>query len=1176
MNTPDPGTSKQVQQIAAETAKAFQTIDQIVTGLASKMAKVAKTGKTIQDVWGDFSEEIENSSDQFDKLVDTAKKLSLRKQLPLATLKRVAKEAAVIKGRIKQLNEEIKEGGKDNKDILEKQIDLLKRVEGRYAQLQRRIEKGYDMKRIGSGLGTMGKMFKGVWGAWSRGDKAGLKNVIEDAQNVKNELGAAGTVAKNAGNKIMGGILKGTSGAIGGLMKVAGPAGAIGIFIKGVWDMAAAADQFVKDANKRFNRLRGPNIMTGDVRKQFKDFNDQLYDMRENLKVGLSANQVGEFVEAITSAGTHLDVINTGLRNYRDAVYVAAKASKTLGADMPAVAGMMSTLINEYKMSVSKIDDTFSMMGFDAQKAGLSTDTFWRAIENATSSLAFYGVGIETASRQVAAFQKAGVMGFKDVQETVTEYNQTFTKMNENQKAGFAGLMMSRGGGAKAGERTAKDFVDKWTAAAAAIEKKRAGLTGIEKPTEAVKAEIANLTDQLAAANTKIVLGQKAQMAFQKRDAITAGVYLSQMTDNSQELINTMLRNSAGVKSFVGLNGAQIRLLQSIAESSGISQDLIMKGIQLSTDQDQKLKDILGLDKSGKVMASNDKILGKILKLNEKDDKKGSKPFGSLLKSIKGLNVNSEAGIEESARIAGELQNMGIASGDQADLMAKALMLDARDGGNMIKQLDSLRQSSPKQKNFGDLLTGLSSSLGHVSDAIVDNQANIQSKSKEELGKNAEDTFKEIRTQTLSLKDAAEIAKDQAKWMATGLYYWANIDKGIANLVDIAARGKGPTLSQREATKSQQKIAKPLAASLGMSPADLLNPKTQANLVSKATGTVTTLSPEIAKKEKVVEALKGGGVGLTDALMDIQTRMETRAKQISDPTSFGLNAADVKNLQSQQSQDQDVAKRLEDIWGVYATKEQKNEMTRWKSLKPAQRKEKAEQEKHRKILSSVDGILSGEAKTQQGLLDIDLRKFKIADEQLKSLVALDETNAEMATLEKARIMGDEGTMKKLAEDFQNRVTAAGKTSATPTADVAEEMHLSDEMLSAMSKYVSPSIAGQIKGIQSGEYKPAMPLVTYLKPTPANKPTPAHAGEKTKQSKAGLKGVETLTKPTLAHAGEVLGQKNLVNALNNAIMPTGGAAGGGNTSKSISIQINAYSRDLAQQIRNEIYGALKVA
>ena len=364
------------------------------------------------------------------------------------------------------------------------------------------------------------------------------------------QKGIGGGMAKLAGT-----ILKTFGGVTGSMAKMfTGLAGWVAMGVLALGKLGLAADEFAKKANKRFLTIRGPDIMTPDVKGQFKSFNDQLFSAAKNIRIGMNADEVAGFMEQLTAAGSHLSLVENKMVSYREAVYAAAKASRTLGVEIPYIADKMSMMMTELHLNVKEIDDVFVQTAFDAKKAGLSTDRFFTAIENTSASLAFYGVFIKSASENMKQFAESQIMSAKDAAAMTEELGQSFTKMTDEQKAAFVGLV-----GPEKVRDMFKETEKEWRKKAMDLETtiKVARTTGDTDQVE-------RLLNQQAAYNEK---ANRAMYGVQSKNAVAMGQYLPLIADRSKELIMGFAQRVAGTDDLSKVTGDRLLLIKS---SSGI------------------------------------------------------------------------------------------------------------------------------------------------------------------------------------------------------------------------------------------------------------------------------------------------------------------------------------------------------------------------------------------------------------------------------------------------------------------------------------------------------------------------------------------------------------------------------------------------------------------------------
>ena len=1113
-----------------EMVKVLETVTKSSARLGHSVEGTAKKGSAAMADWveaaQDFSEELSTVDYEFNQFTRDAKKLNLRGQLP-------TKELVKLADKIKEAKEEmhayqVEASKKRAKGALSPK-ELKEQRQNIQIMQEKLIKLRNEVKRYGStgessgdkvrkGFGTLGGMFKNL------GSRRGLKDSAEDAQQVGYELKRAGGALTIFGKKsvLIGGAMKGMGSAVGGIGKLmTGPAGWIAMGVKALADLTLAADEFVKTANKNFARVRGPNIMTGDVAGQFKQFNDLLYNAGKNLSVGLNAAQVGEFVEAITQAGVHLDVLNNGFRNYRDAVYVAAKASKTLGADLPMVGNMMGSLINEFRMNIDQIDDLFVQMGFNAQKAGMSTDRFWGAIEQATTSMMFYGVGMDSASKQMASFAKSQTMGLKDASEMVTEYGQSFVKMSNENRAAFLDLVKSAKGGGAAINGAFKKVQDSWTDKAKALSIKIQMKEKQDQTPEVVE-QLSKLRDEQAAAMSKAKMATDAY----GKNSVAQAPYLPMIAESTMALTGLMIKGQVG--SWTKLQGENIWIAQEIAKATGMSADLIMKSAGVAKAIDAKMKTQLGFGAMG---AKNEKSVLRAIQGSQKLSDDQTVTMDNLLASVKANDPESEAGIAATNNLAGFLKDTLKIDMDTAADLAKMAVLDKQGTGAFTGQLKNMLKMTKAQKTNSKVWgeqTGLlekNYDQALISDSAFEKQGNLQLLTQTEMKDRADDTFRAINKQTLSYKEMLDIAKSDVQWRVNSLSLFQGINTGINDLVTLFAG------SMNKLTGSQKDANDWLIANTNTKKGDMkdgvLTGDAQKNIIKETVKQIAILNEKIQgdklTAEGIAKAVTKGSVN--DQIASLQSSIEKitsgddykklKSKETAgtltkeEKGTLGAQDAAVNNFKAAQTQLEVAAawkKRfsapeLQGSRGPALIEKEKAELDKTiKAFEGAQERAAigggeplTEAESAQlKALKLIQKTLGGEGKLTGKLSLKQLRSLgdlvestgvlpeiqatadkQLADDQealqrqarsLTELTQLNAKNAQIVEFQKALVMADEGARKQLIKGIK---TAAEKTGQSGY-DVAYGKGLNlDEyegLVNEMPKELGDNLVKQFKSL----------------------------------------------------------------------------------------------------------------
>ena len=775
--------------------------------LGKATEKATKQTVDFSDVW---SEKIKGMTDDLDELIETTKIMPFKKQFDSKNIVDMVKRVNALK---KELAATFKTKGPIDEKKVARIDTRIKKLTEDIAASKHELDAMADVKDIAAGFKSIG----GLWRAFSTKSPKGLRDASYEAGRVGDKLKASGEDAlgmAGLGKKISGMLLKTLGGVFSSLATMlSSPAGWIAIAIKGIWDMGMAADEFVKNANKRFAQVRGPDIMTTDVKGQFRKFNDLIFDMGKNLRVGLNADQVMEFVQSITQAGVHLDKLNTGFSNYRDAVYVAAKASKTLGVELPLVGNMMGTMINELRMNMQNVDKSFVEMGFDAQKAGISTDKFWGAIENATASLGFYGIGIEGVSKTMASFSKTGAMGIKETSDSVANLTQTFSKMSEEHRAALIqlagpdifvdmGKKMEKEWRSKAG--TLKTQIN------VLLEKRKTTEKGSPEEVE-INNNLDKLQDQFANANRMISMGAKAQTG----SAVDMATMLPYMSGTEQATtLLTALMKKTGVKSWKDLLGVNQILLEKVEENLGIPSDLVRQLTAQATDISDKMEDSLGILEDG--VSSDDSFLKQLSDIADpvSDIPAVGKDMSALIDLTKAAEPDQEKIAKASESLVKTMVDSGRFSEDAAKNVAKSLILDKTTDKKFAKLvMEQVTANKKQKKSLPEMIKILRAgykAAGIDNEGLIES-GNLTTESIGGLQDRAEATFKQAVKQTLSFKEMQAIAADQGKWSLYSMGFLQGINKGVFDIFQFLIRDNADYMTDNQKADKEQ-----LEATTGM------------------------------------------------------------------------------------------------------------------------------------------------------------------------------------------------------------------------------------------------------------------------------------------------------------------------------------------------------------------------
>jgi hypothetical protein len=563
-----------------------------------------------------------------------------------------------------------------------------------------------------------------------------IKGAAAAAGNMK---GAMGVAAKAAG--ALGSVVGGISRSLLGMP------GLILMGIKAVIDTAMKIDTYVKNMNKDFARVRGPQIMTRDVGKQFKDFNSAVTSIGDNLRDGLQVGEVKNFMESLTNTGMRITTLNEGFYNYRDAVHVAAKASKVFGADMIQVGSFMSKMMVDFKMNLEDVDDSFVQVAFDAEKSGMSTDRFWSAVQNASASLSFYGSFIKGVSKNIKAFSETQVTGAEESVQAVEQMTKMFSKNSTQANMAFIEI-------AKKGGQTTKELRAKFNEVADIYKGKSAD---IELKIAASKdaTEIEKLRGEQKRYNMLATRAQNAAVAPTIGMAQEMGLLADQAPELILDLIKGINNNNLSTNLLGEPLEAIIKGVEGVSKGQ-ISQDLVRQLVAASKSAaDQLVGVVTGI--------------GSLVTIDDKTQK-----------SIENVQENTDP--ETINKISKELADQTGMDNDQAKLLVEAAAADksfakffsnmvtlSREGNLSNEQVAEYMEAFRRKQDVGTNIVKYGYKKQEISDKKALDAYN--------------DTFVKVRAQTLSMQDMKNIVKEGAQWQFAMLTGITDISAGISDLV---------------------------------------------------------------------------------------------------------------------------------------------------------------------------------------------------------------------------------------------------------------------------------------------------------------------------------------------------------------------------------------------------------
>jgi hypothetical protein len=767
MADPTPANMKAMEEALKKVQRQLENVEKATKKTTQNI------NKNFQNAAGGteyFGKRLEYAEETIDDIAKNMKKIHLEKGLPVGKVIIVNKQMAVLQKRIEHIKN-LK--GPFNAASLDKQKKRIATITKEAVSLNKNVSGGVKVSTqrfadMAEGAGSFKDLFHSL--------KGSPKDMLKTAEG-------AGEVADKL--KSMGGMAKGLGSALGGVSKIfGGPAGIAMAAGKALFDITVQADTFVKNANKGFASIRGPDIMTSDVEGQFKEFNDQIYNASANIRDGLNADAIRGFMEALSQSGYNITRLQGGLTTYRTAVDVAAKASKSLGVDIVQVGAYMGTLLNDFREDLAEVDKSFVQVAFDAKKSGMSTNNFWNTVQNATASLTLYGVKIDSAGKLLKTFSQNQIGGVKDAEAAAQDMLSVFKSTDRAQSALI--MQMSKSGGfdlagafqKKAGEQGTK----------ATKIKEEIKLVEAKPRTEENLSALDKLHTDLVNAEKDQANYTKATILAQKGDYVGLGTYFGDLANNVSDIVPALLKGMIpGLTNIGKIDEHNLAVLEKTSQLTGLSVPAlrtIVKNAQFVNKELSDLSDYMG-DFGGKLIDATD------------ETKKG------IGDAITEMDSGNEKGFED-------LNN--------ALLQAGMDPVQAKEMANLAKSNEVIRAILKKtlvqdkvvaKKELVNLQKTLKSD--DVSNKAAFNSIDDQKASAAEMSKKSDDTFKKITSLTLSSQETMDIMGDEAKYRLYSTTLFKGMNKGIGFIAKFLTKAFGSKvkgvdeyISPEEEEKMQQ------------------------------------------------------------------------------------------------------------------------------------------------------------------------------------------------------------------------------------------------------------------------------------------------------------------------------------------------------------------------------------
>lgn len=295
-------------------------------------------------------------------------------------------------------------------------------------------------KAGGAGRGVLGSIgsITGVKSKTMSGAADSFKSVWEGGKNLQDSFRGLSSILGAAGKGA--GVFTGALNLLGKAF-MSNPIGLIVGALAAVGSVINDLDKMIKGLNKSWREMAGAPVLLKNVRASMKEFNDSIYNLGRNMRLGLKASDITEFFKTMSSAGLTTEGVAKRVSSFNEAIETGFKLSRNFGVTFSEMGTMTANQMLTLRSSLDEVSDSFQKMAYDAAVAGVQSQKFYQVVENASASLSFYGNFLDSTSARLRDFMQTGVMGFKDAAQTVQDLAGTFKGMGMDQRRAIVNLI---------------------------------------------------------------------------------------------------------------------------------------------------------------------------------------------------------------------------------------------------------------------------------------------------------------------------------------------------------------------------------------------------------------------------------------------------------------------------------------------------------------------------------------------------------------------------------------------------------------------------------------------------------------------------------------------------------------------------------------------------------------
>lgn len=349
----------------------------------------------------------------------------IRRETHTNTKKRLIAERQALKEKIKTEEKALDRRLKRENEAADRRIALLERADKRSNRT--RLE---NAKLVGNELNSQIENLGNIFSSGSI-DTSSLASGIANALSGALDIGA-GKMAQGG----MGGAAAKLSMAAGA---IAASAAAIGA-VAGMFALAyGQTKEFNEEIMSTTSAVDMMGMRMGDMNGKLKEFRNNAIDLA--MATRMETKEVLTAMNAFNEAGLNLELMGSfakgagdDMTKLADASRSAILAAKGLGIEVSDFAGFAKTF-RDMGHSLSDVQGAFGMIAMGAEKAGMTTKSFFTAINEASTGMSLYNfrvgdtvgllsdmvgiLGEDLAKSKLALEKTFGTMGFQERYKTV-------------------------------------------------------------------------------------------------------------------------------------------------------------------------------------------------------------------------------------------------------------------------------------------------------------------------------------------------------------------------------------------------------------------------------------------------------------------------------------------------------------------------------------------------------------------------------------------------------------------------------------------------------------------------------------------------------------------------------------------------------------------------------------